>query len=110
MNIEYLISALVDAECRREGCLKVFGKEWVADDDMPRLVKEAGRAVVYRNNTFSNGAVVGAESFEDFCEKKVYSYPMAEHLTKAMLIKAFRKELRKDYDTYCEKENAEDNR
>lgn len=109
-HIEYLITELVNAASWREGCLEMFGVDDVTSEELPMLLKKAGRAYLYRNNTFSNEAVVGAESFEDFCDKKVYSYPMVDYLTKAMIIKAFEKELRNDYEYYCEKYDEENYR
>lgn len=105
INIEYLITELVRAEIWKAGCLKVFGEELHSYEEIANIIKEIGRAELYRSNTFHSAAAIGdVDNFEQFCDNKVYVSTDRPYLTKAMLIKAFEKELRTDYDTY-RKEN-----
>ena len=110
INIEYLITELVKAEVWKAGCIKAFGKEFVSNQELANAVKEIGRAELYRSSTFHSAAAIGdVDSFEQFCNNKVYVSVDRPYLTKAMLIKAFEKELRADYDTYCTENHQEDN-
>ena len=107
-HIEYLITELVKAEIWREGCLAAFGREVESEAELVDAVKEYGREIVYKANTYNFAGA--ADNFEDFCKNKVLGYPRNEYLIQAMLIKAFEKELRKDYEAYCKEVTAEDNR
>ena len=109
----YHVSKLVDEQVWRIGCECLFNNPKLETcEEITEAILEAGKAKLYKWNTFSNETMSlfneqsPITSFEDFCNRKVLSYPDNSLLTKAMLIWYFEEELRADYEQVIGKGNS----